>query len=75
MPHPRDPFLLPRERREQEKQILVEAGFVAGNGLRGGNHSLDVAVIGDAVESDRERPDILLDLSARLTLHEGILAS
>ena len=75
VPHPRHPLLLPRERRKQEEQVPVEDGLARCYCLGRGNHSLDVAVIRDAVEADCERPDVLLDVSARLTLHEGILAS
>jgi hypothetical protein len=62
------------EKAAKEK-VAVDPRLALRDRLRGGNHPLDVAVIGDAVEADRQRPDVLLDLSARLGLHEGILAS
>ena len=68
-------FSWPEKAASRKSRSPVEPGLAVRDRFGGGNHSLDVAVIGDAVEADREGANVLLDLSARLRLHEGILAS
>ena len=68
-------FSWPENTASRKSRSASRPASPCRDGLGGRNHPLDVAVIGDAVEADREGPDVLLDPSARFGLHEGILAA
>jgi hypothetical protein len=64
MTHAVDPLFLTGEDGEKEDQVGVDIRPAVRDAFRGRNGAPHVPVIGDSVEADGERTDVLRDLLA-----------